>query len=463
MKTYDVIVIGTGPGGYVSAIRASQLGLRTAVVERESLGGICLNWGCIPTKALLRSAQVYATARRSADYGIDTKEVSVNFSAVVARSRKIAGDMEKGVVFLLKKNKVDVLHGFGSVPAAGTVLVNEANGKSARYGAKHIILATGARSRDFDSLRIDKKKIIGYREAMTLKEQPKRLLIVGSGAIGIEFAYFYHTLGTQVTVVELLDRILPAEDKEVSIYMQRHYEKAGIRILTSAEVKAVDTKGVSCRAEVLVGGKTEKITVDKVLLATGITANLEHVGLEALGVTIEHGKVKVDDFYRTNCAGLYAIGDMVSGPALAHVASAEGVVCVEKIAGMAVEPIHYNNIPACTYCDPEVASVGYTEEAALAAGYKVKVGRFPFTVSGKAKASGEPLGFVKVIYDARYGEWLGTHMVGAHVTEMIAEAVVGRKLETTHTEIIKAIHPHPTFSEAVMEASAAAYDEAIHL
>ena len=463
MKAYDLVVIGAGPGGYVAAIRAAQLGLKSCVVEKESLGGICLNWGCIPTKALLKSAQVYATTQQAADYGVRARDVSFDFRSVIARSRKIAADMEAGVQFLLKKNKVDVLRGFGSLAGEGRVQIKDAKGKVSHCTAKHIILATGARSRDFPHLPIDGKKIIGYREAMTLKKQPKHLLIVGSGAIGVEFAYFYHTLGTQVTLVEVLDRMLPAEDQEVSDFMQKHYQGQGMKILTTAEVKGVDTKGDLCRATVQHEGKERKLTADLVLLSAGVVPNLEALGLETSGVATEQGKVKVDAFYCTSVPGVHAIGDIVSGPALAHVASAEAITCVEKIAGKAVKPIDYGNIPACTYCMPEIASVGYTEEAARTAGYEVKVGKFPFTASGKAKASGVPLGFVKVIYEARYGEWLGTHMVGAGVTEMIAEAVVGRKLETTHEEIIKAIHPHPTLSEAVMEASAAAYGEAIHL
>lgn len=462
--TYDVIVIGSGPGGYVTAIRSAQLGLKTAIVEKESLGGVCLNWGCIPTKALLKSAQVFEYIGHASDYGIKIKEHEADFGGMIKRSRSVADSMNKGVTFLMKKNKIDVLMGFGKVKKAGTVEVKDDKGKTSEYTAKHIILATGARSRELPSLKQDGKKVIGYREAMTLSEKPDSLIVVGSGAIGIEFAYFYATIGTKVTVVEFLDRIVPLEDEEVSKALAKSFKKAGVEILTSTEVTKVDSSGKLCKAEVKSkDGKTQTLEADIVLSAVGIAANLEDIGLEENGIKTEKGKVVVDEFYRTNVEGVYAIGDMIPGPALAHVASAEGIICVEKIAGMNPEPMNYNNLPGCTYCIPEVASVGYTEKAAKEAGYEIKVGKFPFSASGKAKAAGHPDGFVKVIFDAKYGEWLGAHMIGYNVTELIAEVVTARKLETTGHEIIKSVHPHPTMSEAVMEAAADAYGEVIHL
>lgn len=463
-NSYDLIVIGSGPGGYVAAIRAAQLGLKSAVVERESLGGICLNWGCIPTKALLKSAEVMEYVQHSQDYGINVSgEVSHDFGAVVKRSRGVADQMSKGVNFLLRKNKVDTLMGTGKVSPDKKVIVTDADGKSESYEAKHIILATGARARSLPAMPIDGEKIIGYREAMTLPKQPKSMIIVGSGAIGIEFAYFYHSMGTEVTVVEYLDRILPREDEEVSSQMARIYKKKGMKILTSAEVTAADTSGKGVVATVKTKKGEEKLEADVLLSAVGVVANTENLGLGNLGIKTEKGLVVVDEFYRTNVQGIYAIGDMTPGPALAHTASHEGIVCVEKIAGLDPEAIDYNNIPSCTYAQPEVASVGYTEQGAKDAGYEVKVGKFPFSASGKATASGKKDGFVKVIFDAKYGEFLGAHMIGANVTDMIAEVVVARKLETTGHEIISAVHPHPTMSEAVMEAAAAAYGEVVHL
>jgi dihydrolipoamide dehydrogenase len=461
---YDLIVIGSGPGGYVAAIRASQLGLKTAVVERESLGGVCLNWGCIPTKALLKSAQVFEYINHAADYGITVGAPKVDFTGVVKRSRGVADGMSKGVQFLMKKNKIDVILGSGSLKKGGKVEVTDAAGKKTEYTAKHTILATGARSRELPNVKQDGKKIIGYREAMTLPTQPESLVVMGSGAIGIEFAYFYAALGTKVTVVEFLDNILPREDKDVSREMERTFKKKGLTILTGTAVESVDTKGKKCTVNIKSkDGKTDKIECDIVLSSVGISTNIEGIGLEEAGVKTEKGLVVVDDFYRTNVPGVYAIGDIVKGPALAHVASAEGITCVEAIAGKNPEPIDYGNIPSCTYCSPEVASVGLTEEEAKAKGYELKIGKFPFSASGKASASGAKEGFVKVIFDAKYGEWLGCHMVGSNVTEMIAEVVVARKLETTGHEIIKSIHPHPTMSEAIMEAAAAAFGEVIHL
>lgn len=461
---YDVLVIGSGPGGYVAAIRASQLGLKTAVVEKESLGGVCLNWGCIPTKALLKSAQVFEYINHAADYGIQTAAPKVDFTSVIKRSRGVAEGMSKGVQFLMKKNKIDVIMGTGKLKKGGKVEVTDATGKKEEHSAKHVILATGARSRELPNVKQDGKKVFGYREAMNLPAQPASLVVIGSGAIGMEFAYFYNSIGTKVTVVEFLENILPREDKEVSKEAERIFKKKGLNILTSTSVESVDTKGKGCVVSVKKkDGTIEKIECEAVLSAVGISTNLEGLGLEEAGVKTDKGLVVVDDFYKTNVPGVYAIGDIVKGPALAHVASAEAITCVEKIAGHHPEPLDYNNIPSCTYCWPEVASVGLTEEQAKEKGYQVKVGKFPFSASGKASAAGAKEGFVKVIFDAKYGEWLGCHMIGANVTEMIAEAVAARKLETTGHEIIKTVHPHPTMSEAIMEATAAAYGEVIHL
>lgn len=463
MSKYDLIVIGSGPGGYVAAIRASQLGMKVGVVEKAELGGICLNWGCIPTKALLKSANVFEYIKHAKEYGVTVGDAKADIKDMVKRSRDVAAGMSKGIQFLFKKNKIDHLAGFGKLKKGGKVELTDAEGKKTDYEAKNIIVATGGRSRELPSMKIDGKKIIGYREAMVLQEQPKKLLVVGSGAIGVEFAYFYNTIGTEVTIVEFLPRIVPVEDEEVSKQLDKSFKKAGITIHVNSEVTKVDTSGKGCVATVKTPTGEIKIEADIVLSAAGVVTNLEGIGLEEVGVKTDKGKVIVDDYYKTNVAGVYAIGDIVKGPALAHVASAEGIICVEKIAGQNPHPLNYNNIPGCTYCSPEIASVGYTEEAAKKAGYEVKVGKFPFTASGKAKAAGAPDGFVKVIFDAKYGEWLGAHMIGANVTEMIAEVVVARNLETTGHEIIKSVHPHPTMSEAVMEAAAAAYGEVIHL
>jgi dihydrolipoamide dehydrogenase len=460
---YDVIVIGSGPGGYVAAIRASQLGLKTAVVEKAELGGVCLNWGCIPTKALLKSAQVFEYIKHAKDYGIEVGSASQDFGAVVKRSRDVANGMSKGIAFLMKKNKIDVIAGYGKLVSASKVEVTDAAGAKATHDAKHIILATGSRSRELPNIKLDGKKVIGYREAMVLPEQPKSILVMGSGAIGCEFAYFYNAMGTKVTIVEFMPTILPVEDEEVSKEVAKSFKKAGIEIMTSASVEAVDTSGEGCKIKVKTAEGMKELQADIVLSAVGIQTNLENLGLESLGIKTDKGKVLVDDFYATNLKGVYAIGDIVKGPALAHVSSAEGIICVEKIAGHHPEPLNYNNIPGCTYCSPEVASVGYTEKAAKEAGYEIKVGKFPFSASGKASAGGVKEGFVKLIFDAKYGEFLGAHMVGANVTEMIAEVVVARKLETTGMEIIKSVHPHPTMSEAIMEAAAQAYGECIHL
>lgn len=463
MSTYDVIVLGSGPGGYVAAIRSAQLGFKTAVVEKEHLGGICLNWGCIPTKALLKSAQVFEYLKHAEDYGITVKEFDKDFEAVVKRSRGVANTMSKGVQFLMKKNKIDVIDGFGKLQTGKKIEVAASDGSKTVYSASHIIIATGARSRELPSLPQDGKKIIGYREALSLPEQPAKMVIVGSGAIGIEFAYFYHSMGTEVTVVEYLPNIVPVEDVDVSKQLERSFKKSGIKIMTSSEVTKVDTSGNGVQVTVKTKKGEDLIDADIVLSAVGIKTNIENIGLEDVGIAVDRDKIMVNDFYQTNIPGYYAIGDVTTGPALAHVASAEAIACVEKIAGQDVEPLDYGNVPGCTYCTPEIASVGLTEKQAKEQGYDIKVGKFPFSASGKAQASGNADGFVKVIFDAKYGEWLGCHMIGAGVTDMIAEAVVARKLETTGHEVLKAIHPHPTMSEAVMEAVAAAYDEVIHI
>ena len=463
MSKFDVIVLGSGPGGYVTAIRASQLGFKTAIIEKESLGGVCLNWGCIPTKALLKSAQVFEYLKHADDYGLTIENYDKDFDAVVNRSRNVALTMSKGVQFLMKKNKIEVIMGYGTLKAGKKVAVGSEDGTEALYEADHIIIATGARARELPSLPQNGKNVIGYREAMTLSKQPKKMIVVGSGAIGVEFAYFYNAMGTDVTIVEYMPRIVPLEDEEISKQMERSFTKSGIKVMTSAEVTKVDTSGKGVKATVKTDKGEEVISADIVLSAVGIKTNIENIGLEELGIATDQDKIIVNDFYQTSLPGYYAIGDVTSGQALAHVASAEGILCVEKIAGQHVEPIDYNNVPGCTYCFPEVASVGYTEEQAKEKGYEIKVGKFPFTASGKAQAGGHTDGFVKVIFDAKYGEWLGCHMIGAGVTDMIAEAVVGRKLETTGHEILKAVHPHPTMSEAVMEAVAAAYDEVIHI
>jgi len=458
MSKFDIIVLGSGPGGYVAAIRASQLGLKTAIIEKESLGGVCLNWGCIPTKALLKSAQVFEYLKHAEDYGLTVKGADKDFGKVVERSRGVADGMSKGVQFLMKKNKIEVINGYGKLKAGKKVDVD-----GTEYSADHIIIATGARSRELPSLPQDGKKVIGYREAMTLPKQPKSMIVVGSGAIGVEFSNFYNAMGTEVTIVEFLPHLVPLEDEEVSKQFERIFKKQGIKVMTNSSVESVDTSGKGVKATVKTKKGEEILEADIVLSAVGISANLENIGLEDVGIVQDKGKILVNDWYQTNIPGYYAIGDVTPGPALAHVASAEGILCVEKIAGQHVEAIDYGNIPGCTYTSPEIASVGMTEAQAKEAGYDLKVGKFPFSASGKASASGAKDGFVKVIFDAKYGEWLGCHMIGAGVTDMIAEAVLGRKLETTGHEVLKAIHPHPTMSEAVMEAVADAYGEVIHL
>ncbi|MEM8526866.1 MAG: dihydrolipoyl dehydrogenase [Bacteroidota bacterium] len=463
---YDLIVIGSGPGGYVAAIRAAQLGMKVAVVERESLGGICLNWGCIPTKALLKSAQVFNYIQHAEDYGIKVSKAEADFGGMVKRSRSVANGMSKGINFLFRKNKIEVLNGHGSLATGKKVEVTAEDGSKKVYEAKNIIIATGGRARQLPNLPIDGKKIIEYRKAMSLEKQPKKMVVVGAGAIGVEFAYFYNSIGTEVTVVEFLEQgLVPREDADISKELTKIYKKAGINIMANTAVETVDTKGRGCKVNVKdrKTGKISTIQCDVVLSAAGVAPNTENIGLETLDIKTDRGLIEVDEYYKTNVDGVYAIGDVVKGQALAHVASAEGITCVEKIAGHSPEPIDYNNVPGCTYCIPEIASVGYTEKGAKEAGYDIKVGKFPFSASGKASAAGAKEGFVKVVFDAKYGEWLGAHMIGFNVTEMIAEVVAARKLETTGHEIIKAIHPHPTMSEAVMEAAAAAYGEVIHL
>ena len=460
---YDIIVLGSGPGGYVTAIRASQLGFKVAVIEKENLGGICLNWGCIPTKALLKSAQVFDYLKHASDYGLTVTAFDKDFNAVVKRSRDVAEGMSKGVQFLMKKNKIDVIDGFGKVKPGKKVDVTAADGKVTEYTADHIIIATGARSRELPNLPQDGKKVIGYRQAMTLPEQPKKMIVVGSGAIGVEFAHFYNAMGTEVTIVEFMANIVPVEDEDISKQMERSMKKAGVSIMTNASVERIDTSGNGVKAFVKTAKGEEVLEADILLSAVGIKTNIENIGLEETGIATDRDKILVNAYYQTNVPGYYAIGDVTPGQALAHVASAEGILCVEKIAGLHVEALDYGNIPGCTYATPEIASVGMTEKQAKEKGYEIKVGKFPFSASGKAKAAGTPDGFVKVIFDAKYGEWLGCHMIGAGVTDMIAEAVVARKLETTGHEILKAVHPHPTMSEAVMEAVAEAYGEVIHL
>ena len=463
---YDVLVLGSGPGGYVAAIRASQLGLKTAVIERESLGGICLNWGCIPTKALLKSAKVFEYLNHASDFGITVEGGKADFGAVIKRSRGVADGMSKGSQFLFKKNKIDAIMGNGILKKDKKIEVTAADGTKTTYEADHIIIATGARSKELPGIAIDKKNIIGYREAMSLPTMPESMVVIGAGAIGVEFAYFYHTMGTKVTVAEFLENgLVPREDAEISKELNKIYKKKGMTILGNTAVEKVDISGTKKKVTVKdrKTGESQVIECDVVLSATGVTPNLENIGLEEVGISIEKGFIKVDEFYNTSVKGYYAIGDVLPTQALAHLASAEGITCVEKIAGQHVQPIDYGNVPGCTYCSPEVASVGYTEVAAKEAGYELKIGKFPFAASGKAAAGGVKDGFVKLIFDAKYGELLGAHFIGDNVTEMIAEIVVARKLETTGHEMIKSIHPHPTMSEAIMEAAAAAYGEVIHI
>ena len=461
---YDLIIIGSGPGGYVAAIRASQLKMKVAVIEKADLGGICLNWGCIPTKSLLKSAQVFENLNHSSDYGIKVEgSIKPDFTAIIARSRSIAEGMSKGVQFLFRKNSIEHVKGYGRLTGNNLVEVEDADGSKKNYSARNIILATGARSKELPNLKQDGKRIIGYRQAMTLEKQPESMVVVGSGAIGSEFANFYQTLGTNVTLVEFLPRVVPNEDEEVSKQLERSFKKLKMKVMTDSSVESVDTSKEKSVVKIKTPKGEEIIETDIVLSAVGVIANIEDIGLQKAGVKTGNGEIIVDDYYQTSVPGVYAIGDIVHGPALAHVASAEGIICVEKIAGLDPDPLNYKNIPACTYTNPEIASCGYTEAAAREAGFDIKVGKFPFTASGKASSSGSKEGFVKLIFDSAYGELLGAHMIGANVTEMIAEIIVARKLETTAQEIIKAVHPHPTMSEAIMEAAAAAYGEVIHI
>ena len=462
--SYDLIVIGSGPGGYVAAIRAAQLGLKVGIVERESVGGICLNWGCIPTKSLLKSAQALEYAQHAADYGVSISgEVKADFETMVKRSRDIADGMSKGIQFLFKKNKIEVIHGFGKLTGKNTVEVVHENGETSGHSAKYIILATGARSKELPGIEQDGKKIIGYRQAMSLPKQPKSMVVVGSGAIGSEFAYFYHSIGTKVTLVEYMPTLVPNEDEEVAKTLERSFKKKKMKVLTNASVESVTTSGDLCQVKVKTKKGEEVIEAEIVLSAVGVSPNIENIGIEELGIELEKGKVKVDNFYKTNIEGVYAIGDIVHGPALAHVASAEAIVCVEKITGLNPDALDYGNIPGCTYTNPEVSSLGMTEKQAKESGYDIKIGKFPYSASGKASAAGQKEGFIKLIFDSKYGELLGAHMIGGNVTEMIAELVVAKKLEITGHELIKSVHPHPTMSEAIMEAAAAAYDEVVHL
>ncbi len=465
---YDVVVIGSGPGGYVAAIRAAQLGYKTAIIERESMGGICLNWGCIPTKALLKSAQVFEYIKHAQDFGIEASGKQ-NFEAVIKRSRGVADKMSKGIAFLMRKNKIEVINGFATITGKGKIEVKGSDNNTQAVEAKHIIIATGGRSRQLPSMPIDGKKIIGYREAMSLPQQPKSIIIVGSGAIGVEFGYFYNSMGTKVTIVEFMPKIVPVEDDDISKELEKNFKKQGMEIMTSSEVTKVDTSGNGVKATVKTANGEVTLEADVLLSAVGVSANIENMGLEAVGVKTEKGLIAVDKFYQTSVPGFYAIGDCVPGQALAHVASKEAIICVENFAhadkkfNHQPEPLDYGNVPGCTYCTPEIASVGLTEKKAKEAGYEIKVGKFPLSASGKATAAGHPEGFVKVIFDAKYGEWLGTHMIGYNVTELIAETVVARKLETTHHEVLNSIHPHPTISESIKDAIEVAYGEAIHL
>ncbi len=462
-QVYDLVVLGSGPGGYVAAIRASQLGLKCAIIEKESLGGICLNWGCIPTKALLKSAQVFEYIKHASDYGINVKGAEADFSGVISRSRSVADSMSKGVQFLMKKNKIDVIMGTGKVKPGKKIEVTGADGKTEIVEGKNIMVATGARARQLPNIPIDGEKVIEYRKAMSLEKQPKSMVVIGSGAIGVEFAYVYAAMGTKVTIVEYLPNVVPIEDEDVSKELAKQYKKMGIEILTNSSVEKVDIKGKGCKVDVKTPNGNQTIECDVVLSAAGVVANIENIGLEEVGIIVDKGKIIVNEWYETNIPGYFAIGDVTPGPALAHVASAEGIICVEKIAGHHTQALDYSNIPGCTYCTPEISSVGLTEKKAIEAGLEIKVGKFPFVASGKATAAGARDGFIKVIYDAKYGELLGCHMIGYNVTEMIAEAVIVRKLESTAYEVMKAVHPHPTISEAFKGATEAAYGEAVDL
>ncbi len=460
---YDIIIIGSGPGGYVAAIRASQLGFKTAVVEKSEVGGVCLNRGCIPTKSLLKSAEVFNYAKHSENYGIKIENPVADFSKIIERSKGIAEQMSKGVQYLFKKNKIEVIQGYGKLISENTVEVKSSENGKKSYTAKHIILATGAKARELPNLKIDGKKIIGYKEALTMQKQPESMLVVGSGAIGTEFAHFYNAIGTKVTLVEYMPNIVPLEDIDVSKQLGRSLKKAKIKVMVSSSVQSVDTSGEKCEIIIKTKKGTETHQADIVLSAVGISPNIENIGIKEIGIELENNKIKVDEFYKTNVKGIYAIGDIVHGHALAHVASAEGICCIENIAGLNPQIIDYGNIPACTYTTPEVASVGMTEKMVADTGIEYKVGKFPFTASGKATASGNRDGFIKLISDKKTDKILGAHMVGLNVTEMITEIVLARKKDVPVLDIIKTIHPHPTMSEAIMEAAAQIHDEVIHL
>jgi len=465
-KQYDIAILGGGPGGYVAAIRASQLGFKTVVIDKDNLGGICLNWGCIPTKSLLKNAEIYDHIKNHGeDFGIKATDLSIDFNRVIKRSREISDRISKNVELLIKKNKGDRIRGFGRLTANKTIEISDEKGKVIdSVNAENIIIATGARPRNLPSIPVDRKNIITSTEAMSLEKQPKELIVIGAGAIGIEFAYFYSSLGTKVTVIEMLKHILPIEDEEVSVALEKNFKKRGIDILTNATVEKAEVKGNKVNVTVNVNGEKKVISADKVLNAIGVIGNVEGIGLEALGIQIEKNHIKVNkETYETNISGIFAIGDVIGPPWLAHVASAEGIHCVEKIKGIHHPAIDYDNIPGCTYCQPQVASVGLTEAKAKEKGYEIKVGKFPFMASGKAFAIGEREGFVKMIFDAKYGEILGAHIIGSEATEMIAEVTLARSLEATGESIIKTIHAHPTLSESVMEAAANAYGEAIHI
>lgn len=463
---YEIAVLGGGPGGYVAAIRAGQLGLKTVVIDKEKLGGICLNWGCIPTKSLLKNVEIYDNLKNhSEDFGISYKDLSFDFNKIIKRSREISDKITKNVELLVKKNKVDRVKGWGKLVTKNEIeIYDENNNKIDSITADNIIIATGARPRSVPSIPIDKEYIITSTEAMNLPEQPKELIIIGAGAIGIEFAYFYNVLGTKVTVIEMMENILPIEDKEVSVLLEKNFKKRGMEIYTSTKVDKAEVRNGKVFVTIEKNGEKKELSADKVLSAIGVTGNIEGFGLEELGVEIFKNHIKVNkETFETNVSGIYAIGDVIGPPWLAHVASAEGITCIEKIKGLHTPSVDYENIPGCTYCQPQVASIGLTEQKAKEAGFELKIGKFPFIASGKAFAIGEREGFVKLIFDAKYGELLGAHIIGSEATELIAELGIVRSLEGTAESIIKTIHAHPTLSESVMEAAALAYGEAIHI
>jgi len=462
-RQFDIVVLGAGPGGYTAAIRAAQLGMSAAIVERDRLGGICLNWGCIPTKALLRNAEILTMIRKSEEWGISVDNVRVDFAKIIGRSRSIADRISKGVEYLMKKNKIEVLRGTGTLKDASTLILKAQDGTATTVRARHIIIATGARPRTVPGVTIDRDRVITSTEAMSLPSRPASLVIVGAGAIGIEFASFYNALGTKVTVVEMLPTILPVEDREITKSLESILRKQGIEILTGTTVQSVTTTAGQATVTVMSDGSSKSVAAERVLMAVGVQGNVENIGLETVGVAVEKGHIKVDSDYRTSVKGVYAIGDVIGPPWLAHVATAEGIHCVEAIAGKNPPPMDYTSIPGCTYCQPQVASVGLTEEKAKADGRQVTIGRFPFRPLGKAVAIGETEGMVKLIFDAKYGELLGAHILGSEATELIAELVLAKRLEATGKSIFGTVHAHPTLAEAIMEAAAAAYGEAINI